>query len=150
MPPTSPSNRPGDVAAALASLNDALQGARRARSRSPRRPLRAERTRAKLRHAETERMVAHPWRIARAVYPWRAASWPVPDRTRADVLDDCRSYLAAQRNLAGNPWSGDFNRIIALEQAEAALLIMDGDPCVAARDSPHAGSAACAFPPEDA
>lgn len=98
-------------------------------------------------------MVAAPWRIARAVYPWRPATWPVPDRTRDDVLLDCRSYLAAARTLA-TPWGFDANRLIALEQAEAALIAMataESDPSRrAGRDACRDLGAACARPADDA
>ena len=118
------------AAFALSSLNNALQGAkaRQAAGINRSRPLpdMSSQTAAsldKVRKAEVSHMVASPARIAAAVYPWKAPAWPVEDRTAADVLTDCRAYLEAARKLS-TPWARDINRVVALEQAEAALVTM--------------------------
>jgi hypothetical protein len=69
----------------------------------------------------SRRMVAAPWRICRAVYPDREAVWPIDGRDIAAVLADCRRLIAAERARAAH-WTFDFNRLVALKQAEQALI----------------------------
>jgi len=116
------------VQRALRALNDALQAPDR--STAVRRPaadgimrLSADALRSRLFLASARQMASAPWRIARAVYPWRAPHWPVEDRTHEDVLADCRASIGREIARQGH-WTHDMNRLIALRQAEAALLLM--------------------------
>lgn len=72
--------------------------------------------------ASVARMVREPWRIDRAVYG--TSIWPSWEgATPAEVLVDCRARIAAAKGMAGH-WTYDANRLVALNQAEAALLRM--------------------------
>ena len=71
-------------------------------------------------------MLEKPWRIARAIGPDQRAVWPILDddgkeRSAGDVLADCRARIANEGSRAGH-WTADTNRLIALQQAEAALV----------------------------
>lgn len=84
-----------------------------------------------------ERMARSPWRITRAVYPLAPALWPVPGKAATDVLADCARMIKAQeaQGRAGR-WTFDANRLVALRQAEDALLaVIMGDD---APDAPEA------------
>jgi hypothetical protein len=74
-------------------------------------------------------MIAQPWRITRAVYGIAAESiWPPQAGMDArDVLAVCREKIAGEieRGREGH-WSHDGNRLVALRQAEAALLVLIG------------------------
>jgi hypothetical protein len=82
------------------------------------------------------RMVREPWRIVRAVYPHAPAIWPMRGRPATVVLADCARMIAAQEAQGrADRWTYDPNRLIALRQAEDALLaIIMGD----APDEPEA------------
>lgn len=73
--------------------------------------------------SETAQMVSQPWRITRAVYGWQAMStWPPePGMVATDVLAECARLIAGEVARQGH-WTFDFNRLIALRQAEQALL----------------------------
>lgn len=75
--------------------------------------------------SETAQMVSQPWRITRAVYGWQAmCAWPpAPGMVATDVLAECARLIVGEeaRGRAGH-WTHDMNRLIALRQAEAALL----------------------------
>jgi hypothetical protein len=79
------------------------------------------------------RMVAQPWRIARAVYGGLVlAEWPYRGRSATEVLADCSRAIRAEeaRGRAGH-WTHDVNRLVALRQAEDALLAIileDAEP----------------------
>ncbi len=112
--------------------NDALQGSRRV-TRSP-----VQRAIEQMNDlAETwaierhERGVAilirEPYRIPRSVYGISAAlEWPC-GKSMVELLADCREFLRCQEEQAReNHWLYDHNRLIALQQAEAALIRMLG------------------------
>ena len=142
------------LAAALAALNDALQGPRgptRARP-DPEAQLpavagtdlhdRAACTMRAVVEAGTRRMTTAPWRICRAVYPDLPAVWPVEGKDAVAVMADCHRSIAAERERASH-WSFDFNRLIALRQAERALERLlrraaDDERLKAASGSPQA------------
>ena len=73
----------------------------------------------------TAQMVSQPWRITRAADGWQAIqTWPpAPGMTATDVLAECTRLIAGEvaRGREGH-WTHDMNRLIALRQAEAALL----------------------------
>ena len=70
-----------------------------------------------------ERMAREPWRIVRAVYPFAPTVWPMRGKAATDVLADCARMIAAQeaQGRAGR-WTFDADRLVALRQAEDALL----------------------------
>ena len=82
-------------------------------------------------------MLAQRWRITKVLYPGRnPAMWPIPGKPATDCLADCARMIAAQEaNRAAGHWTFDGARLVALQQAEAALLaiIMGGEP-----DAPRA------------
>ena len=73
---------------------------------------------------------SQPWRIGKIIRG--EAVWPsVEDGEIVTVEDDlalCRRLLAdeRERHQAGH-WTRDFNRLTALRQAEAALIILRGE-----------------------
>lgn len=84
-----------------------------------------------------KRMAREPWRIVRAVYPFAPTIWPMRGKPATDVLSDCVRMIAAQeaQGRAGT-WTFDANRLVALRQAESALIeIITGDD---APDEPEA------------
>lgn len=87
--------------------------------------VRAAETMRRVVESETAQMVSQPWRITRVVYGWQAMSaWPPePGMTATDVLAECARLIAGEtaRGREGH-WTHDMNRLIALRQAEAALL----------------------------
>lgn len=68
-------------------------------------------------------MVADPRRITRAIYGLGHFYWPVPGKTSADMLADCRRYLANQESLAAEGhWAYARHNWLSLLWAEAALV----------------------------
>jgi hypothetical protein len=67
------------------------------------------------------------WRISRAVYgPHFQAIWPPRvGATVQSVLHDCRRHIRSETSRGRERhWTFDVNRLIALRQAEQALLTM--------------------------
>lgn len=84
------------------------------------------RTTKKVHDLGAERMKKEPWRITRAVYGEHItpAVWPC-DKPATEVLCDCNRLVRAQESKGrSGHWSFDMNRLIALRQAEDALLSM--------------------------
>ncbi|MEP0323261.1 hypothetical protein [Bauldia litoralis] len=83
---------------------------------------------AALDEAVINRLTTQPWRIALIVYGG-PTSWPAVRSshvlTTEDVLTDCRRMIRGQRQAAATGhYAFDRNKLIGLEQAEAALTRM--------------------------
>lgn len=134
---TSPAvRRMFSASVALQRLNDNLQGPARRRLTASESLARieadiaaqAEASMERVRQTGIERMLSDPWRITRAVNPAVRAVWPMQDadgkaRTTDDVLAECRFRIDAEKERAAH-WTFDFNRLVALQQAEGALAAM--------------------------
>ncbi len=108
---------------AFSVVNDALQGPRRPAINVDDMAERAKLTAAAVIDRGADKMVRQPWRITRAVYhDGTHSGWPLDDKTATDVLADCREGIANQTELGrAGSWVFDFNRLVALQQAEKAL-----------------------------
>ncbi len=117
----------------LQRLNDDLQGDHQRASRSFDKieadmAEQAAASMAKVRATGVAKMLENPWRIVRAINPNQRAVWPMVDdngneRTAVNLLAECRTRIANERSRAGH-WTADGNRLIALQQAEAALVLI--------------------------
>ncbi|MHA1554349.1 MAG: hypothetical protein ACTSU0_08065 [Alphaproteobacteria bacterium] len=87
---------------------------------------RASEAMLRLRTAERDRMLRSPWRVVRVVFPDRQAIWPVENMTPRQTLAECRRLIALEQARATH-WTHDFRRLVALQHAEAALVIMVSD-----------------------
>jgi len=76
-------------------------------------------------------MLRDRWRITRAVYPFLPAVWPC-GKTPQAALADARKGMRHERRLAiDHPHLHDTNRMIALRQAERALVRIVAQEAVA-------------------
>lgn len=142
-PQTNPQIRTSDsvrrmfsASVALQRLNDNLQGPARRRLTARESIARIEADMAAQAEASMQkvvetgiaRMISDPSRITRAVNPAVLAVWPMQDadgkaRTTDDVLAECWFRIDAEKERATH-WTFDFNRLVALQQAEGALAAM--------------------------
>lgn len=76
--------------------------------------------------ANVARMVAQPWRITRALFPGRnPAMWPIAGKPATECLADASRMIASQEaNRNRGHWTYEPERLRALRQAEAALVLM--------------------------
>jgi len=134
--PSATNRRVFGASVALQRLNDNLQGPARRRLTASESLAKIEAGMAAQAEASMQRvlktgiarMISDPSRINRAVNPAVLAVWPMQDadgkaRPTDDVPAECRFRIESERERA-NHWTFDFNRLIALRQAEGALAAL--------------------------